>query len=507
MKINPLIWIVALASATMTSYICHRYYKVINNEKVLLKHYIIKLADPTFKPSSVAIMRLSDWRNDLTFEDISKSRLNDAQENSEDVVYLDVIQETINGCIHYPLNCRVICSKCNKEYPCRICHDDDFQSQCGEIDRSSIRSMRCLLCDRVGPIGLRCSHCNGEVAKSFCPKCNYISMVSPEVKPFFHCEPCTFCRVGKYEEHKHCDICRQCYKKQFFDTHVCDPTDYVCCVCHEELKTSIYDHCEVGCGNRHYIHLKCFSSLIQSNTYTCPLCRKLFLAKSALKQLTNQYSRFFMLCLLACGYVTPVPVTADEQSNLQTNSGTSTSSSASYPENADEAEEDEQGEGDVSAHHNQNQDQVQQDDNHNNNNENNNNDNNNTNGEFFFFSEEASNAIKDLFNMDVAMFVLNIDRFIALKHDCGRCRQCSKCFWLPSLDIPISDIPCVYCGLFNVDIISSSETDAFQTEDEFVSAWRAHIEGYRLNVKKHALYIRETLNYLNNHFVQLLRVN
>lgn len=97
-------------------------------------------------------MLFSDWRDDLTFEDLNGLSLQNDQEVAEDIVYLDVIQETVNGCMHYPLNCRVICPKCNKDYSCRLCHNDDFESQCDELDRFAITSMRCLLCDKVGPI-------------------------------------------------------------------------------------------------------------------------------------------------------------------------------------------------------------------------------------------------------------------------------------------------------------------------------------------------------------------
>lgn len=480
----------------MPPYICHRYYRVINNEKVLLKHYVIGPTYPMFMSSSTAIMLLSDWKDDLTFEDISKLCLVDTQKNREDVVYLDVVQEILNGCIHYPLNCRVICPKCNKEYSCRICHNDDLHSECEEMDRFSITLMHCLLCDKVGPIGMRCSHCNGEVAKSFCPKCNYISMVSPEVKPFFHCDSCGFCRVGKYGEHKHCDICNQCYKKQFFDTHVCDPTDYVCCICQEELKTSIYDHCEVGCGNRHYIHIKCFSSLISSHSYTCPLCRKLFLSQKDLKKLTSQYSRFFILCLLVDGYVSPISVGANDQSNMKAYIGTQSSSSSDHQGEEDKESEETEKKSSTSSHEDHDHIEVQQD---------NNVSDGAIDGEFFFFSEEICDTIKALFNMDIAMFVINMDRFMATERIYARCRQCSKCFGLPRLNL--LNIPCVYCGLFNIDIISSNEANTLQTEDEFVSTWRTYIEGYQLNVKKHTLDIRETLNYLSNHFAQLAGLN
>lgn len=57
---------------------------------------------------------------------------------------------------------------------------------------------------------------------------------------------------------------------------------------------------------------------------------------------------------------------------------------------------------------------------------------------------------------------------------------------------------------FNVDIISSKEADSLPSESEFASTWREYIEGYRLNVAKHAAYIRNTLKYLNDHFAQLL---
>ena len=471
----------------MFSYICHHYYRITNGDKKLLKSYIVKPADPSFIPSSTFIMPLSDWRDDLTFEDLTNLHLQDSVEGNKDAVYLDIVQETINGCMHYPLNCHVICPKCNKDYACRFCHNDDLSSQCDEMDRFSITSIRCLLCNKVGPIGVRCIHCNGEVAKSFCPKCNYISMVSSEVKPFFHCESCMFCRVGKQEEHRHCDICKQCYKNQFFDTHKCDATDYVCCICQEELKTSIYDHTEIGCGNRHYIHTKCFHNLIKAGNYTCPLCRKLFWKGKVLQKITNQHTIFFMLCLLVRGYVTPEPVAISNPLELEPNGTLHLPSSSS-----DHSEDDEEGSSEPTHHgeeHEQGQDQNSQE-------------NNTASEEFPYFSQELSDKIRGLFAMNIAMFMLDMKLFLKNERISGRCRQCSKCFWVPNLNI--SDIPCVYCGLFNVDIISSKEADSLPSESEFASTWREYIESYRLNVAKHAAYIRNTLKYLNDHFAQLL---
>lgn len=465
----------------MFSYVCYCYYRVNKEDRVLLRHYVVRPANSSFTPSSTPIMLFSDWRDDLTFEDLNGLSLQNDQEVAEDIVYLDVIQETVNGCMHYPLNCRVICPKCNKDYSCRLCHNDDFESQCDELDRFAITSMRCLLCDKVGPIGLRCTHCKGEVAKSFCPKCNYISLISPEVKPFFHCESCTFCRVGKQGEHKHCDICRQCYKKQFFDTHKCDATDYVCCICQEELKTSIYDHTEIGCENRHYIHIKCLNSLIRAGNYTCPLCRKLFLKGKSLEEVTSQCSIFFMLCLLIRGYVTPISVAATDPSALETVDTSKASSSSDQSEEEDETDSE-------SVH--QDQEQSSQE-------------NHDTTEELFYISRELSDKVENLFTMKTAMFVLNIDLFTRTERGCGRCRQCSKCFWFPNLNI--SDIPCVYCGLFNVDVISPTEASSLQTESDFSSTWHEYIEGYRLNVAKHTAYIRNTLAYLTNHFAQFLQ--
>lgn len=271
----------------------------------IIRSYLVGHKDNVVVHEPIPIMLAEEWSTSITYSQITelcKKRPVKNVTNSEEYIYVSWHEVQLPGCQHYQLNCRIICPKCDKAYPCRICHDDSFE--CEPLDRNTIREVECLSCNKRGTIGSLCVHCGALLAVSFCHKCNYISNFSYEVRPTYHCKECGFCRVGLESSHKHCNKCNQCFKNEFFEEHTCDADNFVCCVCQEPLRTSIKGFTELPCKVRHYIHLSCWDALLHNGDIRCPLCRRATLEGVSLKKHTASLDKSLCAYLLAYGMMT-----------------------------------------------------------------------------------------------------------------------------------------------------------------------------------------------------------
>lgn len=79
--------------------------------------------------------------------------------------------ETTRGCPHYRTNCNLIAPCCDKEVPCRICHDE--QGYCPQdMDRYRVREMVCQVCMTRQPCAQQCLECKTTMARYYCGVCH-----------------------------------------------------------------------------------------------------------------------------------------------------------------------------------------------------------------------------------------------------------------------------------------------------------------------------------------------
>lgn len=168
-------------------------------------------------------------------------------------------------CPHYKRNCSLKCIKCNKFYPCRICHDEHEDHK---LERHKVKEIRCRECNFVQEKSSHCLNCSIEFSRYYCSVCTLYD--DAENKIITHCDKCGICRLG---ETIHCDKCDMCYDKSIFDSHRCNGKfDDVCPICHENLKDSTTAATTLPCG--HKMHHKCFQNNLMNGNYQCPLCKK-----------------------------------------------------------------------------------------------------------------------------------------------------------------------------------------------------------------------------------------
>ena len=207
-----------------------------------------------------------------------------------------LINEVINGqkenkivekkCNHYKRNCLVQCVKCEKFYGCRICHDEEEDHN---IDRYSIKQMKCKLCNCVQECSNKCINCNQKMAHYYCEVCHLFD--NDETKLISHCEHCKICRIG---DNKHCFKCNMCFDKSIFDTHKCiDENKYNdnCPVCQLDLKQSRFHTTILKCN--HLMHQECLTEYLKSGNYQCPLCKK---SLADMTHMWSQIESYVKLC-------------------------------------------------------------------------------------------------------------------------------------------------------------------------------------------------------------------
>lgn len=174
------------------------------------------------------------------------------------------------GCKHYLRGCKVECDECKKFFPCRVCHDKDADHP---MERRDTKNVWCYFCEKVGPIGKNCVHCQKSFADFYCKSCKFL--ISTPFHHTYHCPKCDLCRRGPEKSLYHCDVCEVCLFASEKETHICkrEGTKTNCPVCRYDMFTSRKPIWSAPCG--HFFHRKCAYSLFRSHNYNCPLCRTL----------------------------------------------------------------------------------------------------------------------------------------------------------------------------------------------------------------------------------------
>lgn len=170
------------------------------------------------------------------------------------------------GCQHYKRKCKLLAPCCNRDYFCRICHDEKENHV---LDRHAVKKVVCAKCEEVQEKLEKCTKCDIVFGKYFCSFC---SLYDDEDKKQFHCKGCGLCRVGGRENFFHCETCDMCLALDLKDQHKCieKSSRSNCAVCLEDLHTSRIEAHIPQCG--HLIHRTCFREMIKTGNYACPIC-------------------------------------------------------------------------------------------------------------------------------------------------------------------------------------------------------------------------------------------
>lgn len=187
------------------------------------------------------------------------------------------------GCSHYARKCILISPCCNKEYTCRLCHDD---AENHELNRQKVQKVKCAKCHHVQQVQKSCEKCDTVFGWYFCEVCR---LYDDEDKGQFHCEGCGLCRVGGKDKFFHCDKCGICLGVTLQGNHKCveESSRRNCAVCLEDLHTSRIDAHIPACG--HLIHTSCMRQCIKTGNYACPTCaQSLFDMKGVWSQLDDE---------------------------------------------------------------------------------------------------------------------------------------------------------------------------------------------------------------------------
>lgn len=151
------------------------------------------------------------------------------------------------GCKHYSRACSKQCPNpicLGKFYPCRLCHDSEFDSVTDpkkhhSFDRHKVTTITCLRCSTVQPHSKVCLNCKQDFALYYCGVCVFYDDKGEE-KKIFHCDKCGICRVGGRESFFHCDRCDMCLNVVMRDNHLCKAAAFKqdCPVCLSDLQSS-----------------------------------------------------------------------------------------------------------------------------------------------------------------------------------------------------------------------------------------------------------------------------
>ena len=201
--------------------------------------------------------------------EINKLNISNEEKNKKiNKLFSSNNKETIENCKHYNINCAIYAECCNKFYSCRFCHNDNEDH---EIDRFSIKTIKCKECNTIQKKSNQCINCNIIFANKYCEKCNLWTDSDTDI---FHCDKCKICRVGKREDYYHCDNCNVCFHNNNKNNHICSSinTNKLCVICQENLQDSLDPIIISKCN--HPIHSKCLNNLLKNNNYKCPICKK-----------------------------------------------------------------------------------------------------------------------------------------------------------------------------------------------------------------------------------------
>ena len=207
----------------------------------------------------------------------------------EEIIFKD--KKKVIFCQHYKRYNYPLASCCNKVYPCRLCHDENEDHI---MNRHQVKFMKCDFCKTLQEPASSCNNPDcyqfKKNHKYFCKICNLwsnkedmfykllnsilISDINTSF-PTYHCDKCGICRLGKKEEHKHCNNCNLCLPLKTFDNHVCklDIKGENCPICLKSLWNTQNETIKIlDCG--HCVHSKCFLENIHSGNYYCAICKK-----------------------------------------------------------------------------------------------------------------------------------------------------------------------------------------------------------------------------------------
>ncbi|KAK9916092.1 hypothetical protein WJX75_008499 [Coccomyxa subellipsoidea] len=185
-----------------------------------------------------------------------------------------------HGCKHYRRRCRMVGPCCGEVFWCRHCHNEAKTtnewdpSKRHELDRTTVRSLVCALCDLRQPVASVCAGCGCDFGAYSCLKCCFFD--DDLQKQQFHCEACGICRVGGASNFFHCDTCGCCYANSLQGNHVCveNSMRQNCPVCFEYLFDSVRPTAVLPCG--HTIHSECLKDMEKNRQLLCPICMKTY---------------------------------------------------------------------------------------------------------------------------------------------------------------------------------------------------------------------------------------
>jgi hypothetical protein len=212
-------------------------------------------------------------------------------------------KKKILGCKHYQRGCLLKAECCDKWFGCRFCHDEVSDHS---IDRHATKTMACMHCDFVQPVGQDCVNCSKRLGEYFCSTCNLWD--NDTDKSVYHCEDCGICRIGKGLDidYFHCEKCNVCLHVSLRNNHRCieSSLESGCPICHEYMFTSTGMVIFMPCG--HPIHWSCYQEHIK-NSYQCPICWKSLANMTSYFQqidkmleehrMPPEYNDFWSICL------------------------------------------------------------------------------------------------------------------------------------------------------------------------------------------------------------------
>lgn len=190
------------------------------------------------------------------------------------------------SCQHYIRRCSLLAPCCVKYYSCRLCHNDKEDH---ELDRKTVQQIKCLQCGSCQTVASHCKDCGIKFGRYFCTICR---LYDDQEKGQFHCNGCGICRVGGEANFFHCSRCDMCLGIQLKDSHKCveKSSRSDCPICYEDIHTSRIPAHVPSCG--HLLHNTCFSKLLESGGYACPICNRSMVDMSrAWRMLDNEIAR------------------------------------------------------------------------------------------------------------------------------------------------------------------------------------------------------------------------
>jgi len=206
----------------------------------------------------------------FTDSDESESNASDFSENAlteSDDENRNVVEEG-SLCEHYKRRCKLVCPHCDKDWNCRLCHDDEVFDH--QLDRFAVKEVVCVQCNLRQKVSNKCKKCNVKFGEYACLKCNLFD--DRIEKGQFHCDKCGLCRVGGKDKFFHCDKCGTCLALETKATHTC--IEHIsrqnCPICQEYMHTSVVKNTIMKCG--HMVHSSCFKQIVNQGQARCPTC-------------------------------------------------------------------------------------------------------------------------------------------------------------------------------------------------------------------------------------------